>query len=168
MNKTIYDSLQIREIFHLEFLRWLGRKLRIDTFVLKGGVNLRYFFNSFRYSEDMDIDIKGMKVDNLKNTVMKILESPSFQDGLKSYFIERVVLPDITKAKQTETTQRFKIHLITSVGEDLFTKIEFSRREIKGVSVVRSVSDTILRIYKMPPLLVPHYNLQSASYFVTL
>src|SRR3989338_8394394 len=162
MEKEIYTSLQIREVFHLEFLRWFGRKLASDNYCLKGGVNLRFFFKSIRYSEDMDIDIIGARVDKVKKTVMDILSVRGFSDSLKSFGIEKVVPPDITKAKQTETTQRFKIHLLTSAGEDLFTKIEFSRRGMKGAAVIEPVSALILRAYKMAPLLVPHYDADSA------
>ncbi|MCM8831837.1 MAG: nucleotidyl transferase AbiEii/AbiGii toxin family protein [Candidatus Omnitrophica bacterium] len=156
----MYNPLQLREIFHLEFLRWFGRKVK-KNYALKGGVNLRFFFKSFRYSEDMDLDIWQIEVAVLKEIIMKILQSPLFNDGLKSFGIEKVVAPDILKAKQTETTQRFKIHLITSSGEDLFTKIEFSRRGFDEGIVVEPVLDAILRIYKLPPLVVAHYNIQS-------
>ena len=162
MNKLIYNPLQIREVFHLEFLRWFGRKLEADRYVLKGGVNLRLFFKSVRYSEDMDIDIQGTRIDKIKKSVMEILEARGFSDSLKSFGIERILAPDLTKAKQTETTQRFKVHLLTSGGEDLFTKIEFSRRGVKGSSTVEPVSSEILRAYKMAPLLVPHYDAASA------
>ena len=163
MNRPIYTPLQIREIFHLEFLRWFARKLGADSYVLKGGVNLRLFFKSIRYSEDMDIDIKGARVDRIRKTVMDILSAPrGFADSLKSFGIERIIAPDLTKAKQTETTQRFKIHLLTAGGEDLFTKIEFSRRGLKGSQVVEPVANEILRAYKMAPLLVPHYDVASA------
>ena len=162
MNSNIFTSLQIREIFHLEFLRWFSRKLASDRYCLKGGVNLRLFFKSIRYSEDMDIDLIGARVDKVKKTVMDILSVRGFSDSLKSFGIEKVVPPDIHKAKQTETTQRFKIHLLTSSGEDLFTKIEFSRRGMQEAAVVESVSASILRAYKMGPLLIPHYNAASA------
>ena len=162
MNDSIYGPLQIREVFHLEFLRWFGRKLEADCYALKGGVNLRLFFKSIRYSEDMDIDITKVSVQKVKKTVMEILSIRGFSDSLKSFGIERIVSPDLTKAKQTETTQRFKIHLLTSGGEDLFTKIEFSRRGLKGAAVVEPVSSAILRAYKMAPLLVPHYDAASA------
>lgn len=122
---------------------------------------MRFFFNSFRYSEDMDLDISGITVDRLKDMVMQILRAPSFNDTLKPFGIDRVVPPDISKAKQTETTQRFKIHLITSAAEDLFTKVEFSRRGFKGETAVESVSDIILRAYRMSPLVVSHYDIQS-------
>ena len=162
MNQPITHPLQMREVFHLEFLRWFARKLEADRYVLKGGVNLRLFFKSIRYSEDMDIDVKGVRVDKIKKNVMDILEAPGFSDSLKSFGIERIVSPDLTKAKQTETTQRFKIHLLTTGGEDLFTKVEFSRRGLKGSQVVEPVSSEILRAYKMAPLLVPHYDAASA------
>ena len=64
----------------------------------------------------------------------------------------------MTKAKQTETTQRFKIHLITFAGEDLFTKVEFSRRGLKDGIVVKAIPDSILRTYKLIPIIVPHYD----------
>ncbi len=154
--------MQLREIFHLEFLKWLARKINVKYFALKGGINLRFFFNSPRYSEDMDLDIQRIRVDVLKEVVMKILKSISFQENLKTFGIKEVVPPDISKAKQTETTQRFKIHLITFGAEDLFTKIEFSRRGFKGVVDIQTVSTNILRSYKIPPLLVPHYDITSA------
>ena len=156
-----YNYLEIREVFHLEFLRWLAQKLKLTNYVLKGGVNLRFFFRSIRYSEDMDLDITKVNRDVVKEIVMKILQSPSFCDALRVFGIEKVVPPDISKAKQTDTTQRFKVHLITASGEDLFTKVEFSRRGFRGNVVVESVPELILRKYKTPPLLIPHYDIYS-------
>ena len=158
---SVYNSLQLRELFHLEFLRWFGRKIKAEFYSLKGGTNLRFFFNSIRYSEDMDLDVQKVGVHVLRDAVMKILQGQSFQDIFKPFGLERIVPPDISKAKQTETTQRFKIHLITFAGEDLYTKIEFSRRGLKGKVIVQSVSPVVSRTYKMPPLLTPHYDVES-------
>lgn len=162
MDEMAYNQLQLREIFHLEFLRWMGRKIKAENYALKGGVNLRFFFNSFRYSEDMDLDASGIKVDTLKEIVMKILETRSFQEPLRPFGIEKIIPPDISKAKQTETTQRFKVHLLTAAGEDLFTKVEFSRRGFKGETIVQPVSDAVLRAYRLPPLICPHYSAETA------
>lgn len=162
MDEMAYNQLQLREIFHLEFLRWLGRKIKAENYALKGGVNLRFFFNSFRYSEDMDLDASGIKVDTLKETVMKILEAWSFQESLRPFGIEKIIAPDMLKAKQIETTQRFKVHLLTAAGEDLFTKVEFSRRGFKGEITVQPVSDAVLRSYKLSPLVCPHYSAGTA------
>jgi len=157
----VYNSLQLRELFHLEFLRWFGRRIKAKSYALKGGSNLRFFFNSIRYSEDMDLDIRGMEVYMLKDIVMKILQDLSFQDNFKPFGIERLIPPEVSHAKQTETTQRFKVHLMTSAGEDLFTKIEFSRRGFSGKTAVQPVSSVISRAYMLPPLLVPHYDVGS-------
>jgi len=162
MENRIYTPLQLRELFHLEFLRWLGRKIKADSYALKGGANLRFFFKSFRYSEDMDLDARNIRVDMLKDTVMDILCSPSFRDILRPFGIDEIVPPDMSKAKQIETTQRFKVHLLTPKGEDHFSKIEFSRRGFKGKVLVQPVSEVILRAYKFSPLLVPHYDVYSA------
>lgn len=157
-----YNPLQLREIFHLEFLRRLGRKIKAQNYSLKGGANLRFFFSSFRYSEDMDLDLSGIKTGILKEVVMNILTAESFQDNLRPFGIERIVPPDISKAKQTETTQRFKVHLITENKEDLFTKIEFSRRSFGSGIIIQAVSEVILRAYKLPPLLAAHYTAEAA------
>jgi len=161
MNEVLYTPLQLREIFHLEFLRWLSKKIRTDFYVLKGGVNLRFFFKNIRYSEDMDLDIRSIEVEKLKEIVMNILNSSLFQNNLRVFGIEKVIPPDIIKAKQTQTTQRFKIHLITTRGEDLFTKIEFSRRGFKGEISIEPVPEYILREYKITPVIVPHYDIYS-------
>lgn len=158
----MYTPLQLREIFHLEFMRRFSRTIKKGEYAIKGGANLRFFYHSFRYSEDMDIDISGIEVMTLKENVMKILGASSFQESLKPFGINRIVPPNISKAKQTETTQRFKIHILNSAGEDLFTKLEFSRRGFRGQIAVESVCDTILRPYKILPLLLAHYDARSA------
>ena len=162
MSREMYNQLQLREIFHLEFLRRFGRKMKPECYAVKGGVNLRFFFNSIRYSEDMDIDLKGVAVNVVKDTVMDILKNANFRNNLKSYGVEELTLPDMSKAKQTETTQRFKVHLITPSGEDLFTKVEFSRRGFKGDVIVEEASNNVLYPYKMIPLSVSHYSMRSA------
>jgi hypothetical protein len=163
MTNATLDPFSLREVFHLEFLRRLGGTLDPKSYAVKGGVNMRLFFGSARYSEDIDIDLIDIPVHRLKSSVMSLLRSPSFFDSLVSYGIKEVRPPDLFKAKQTETTQRFKIHLITPSGEDFFTKIEFSRRGrgFRGRVAVDFVPDRILRPYRMTPLWVPHYDLDS-------
>ena len=158
----IYNSLQMREVFHIEFLRQLGRKVKSENYAVKGGVNLRLFFKSFRYSEDMDLDASGIRSFQLKEAVMSILASRAFRDNLRPFGVTDITPPDIVKAKQTETTQRFKVHIFSSSGEDLFTKIEFSRRGFTGDIIVSAPDGAVLRAYKLPPILVPHYDGHSA------
>ena len=66
------DSLnpkQSVEIFHLILLGDIGRKLDKQKWALKGGCNLRFFFRSPRYSDDMDLDVRGVPVDVLREKV---------------------------------------------------------------------------------------------------
>jgi hypothetical protein len=93
---------------------------------------------------------------------MDILNSRSFQESFRPFGIERIIPPDMAKAKQTQTTQRFKVHLITLSEEDLFTKMEFSRRGFKQGVNIEHVSDNVLRNYKLLPLVVSHYDVYSS------
>ena len=162
MEEAIYTHLQLRELFHIEFLRLLGRKLKTNNYAVKGGVNLRLFFKSVRYSEDMDLDVAGIGVGELRELVMKILQARSFREGFYAFGISDIIPPDMRVAKQTQTTQRFKVHLITVAGEDLFTKIEFSRRGFDGKVITESVPAVILRDYRLSPLITSHYDARSA------
>jgi predicted nucleotidyltransferase component of viral defense system len=159
----LYNPLELREVFHLEFLRRFGRKIKTEVYALKGGSNLRFFFNSIRYSQDMYIDVNGVEVNVLAGTVLNILKSPSFLDILIPFGIKSIRPPDMNKAKQTQTTQLFKIHIMSKTGEDLFTKVEFSRRGFAGKAVVQPVSSSIVRYYQFAPLLAPHYDMESAA-----
>jgi len=51
--------MQHVECFHLGLLRILEVRLNRATWVVKGGVNLRAWFGSRRYSEDLDLDALG-------------------------------------------------------------------------------------------------------------
>ena len=159
MNLSI---LQRIELFHLIFLRALVRKIPVSCFSVKGGCNLRFFFGSERYSEDIDIDISGVAVHALKNQVMSIFKSGGTIDTARSLGIDQVRPPDLTQDEQTETVQRFKVHLITSAGEDLATKIEFSRRGLDTPIRAEPILPTVLASYRMAPLIVPHYTTVAA------
>ncbi len=157
------DTLGLREVFHLAFLRELVRSVPLSTFVLKGGSNLRFFFGSPRYSEDMDLDAKEIPVHVLRDKVMDILASKVLADTLRTFAVERVVPPRLTAAKQTETVQRFKVHLLTAAGEDLSTKVEFSRRGFDPAVRSEPIPAPVLTPYRLAPLIVPHYGPESAG-----
>lgn len=122
------SDTQIREVFHFCFLERLLKLSDPSLYVLKGGVNLRFFFNSPRYSEDMDIDVVAGSVATLKKNGYKILQDAAFKRSLRLFDIEDIEINDPAKAKQTATTQRFRFGLITPAGHRLPTKVEFSRR----------------------------------------
>ena len=122
------SDAQLREVFHLCFLHRLLKISDTNLYVLKGGVNLRFFFGSPRYSEDMDLDVTAGSVATLKKNGYKILADGAFQRSLRVFDIDAIDVNDPAKAKHTETTQRFGCALIRGSGVRLPTKVEFSRR----------------------------------------
>lgn len=157
------DELQKREVFHLSFLRELTRAVPPTSFAVKGGCNLRFFFGSIRYSEDIDIDVWDVPVHVLRDKVLAILDSSTLLDTLRTFGVERIEPSDPARAKQTETVQRFKLRLVSSAGEILPTRIEFSRREHDAEVRSEPVSTSVLSEYRIAPLIVPHYEARAAT-----
>ena len=159
------NHTELREIFHFCFLERLLKISEINLYILKGGVNLRFFFNSPRYSEDMDIDVLQGNVSTLKKNGYKILNDESFKRKLKAYGIDDLLINDPSKAKHTDTTQRFRLRILTEAGEELPTKIEFSRRtkEEKIYSqCIEKINIEIARKYKCLSFLCQHYTGETA------
>ena len=148
------------ELFHLLFLRHLGDKLDKNLYALKGGCNLRFFFRSIRYSEDMDLDIKTIAKDTLKVKVEKILDSTAFKQNLQARDLE---IGELSAPKQTETTQRWKIALRWKHSAvPLRTKVEFSRRGITDPIAFEAIESEIIRNYELSSILANHYTKESA------
>ncbi|MCH8867230.1 MAG: nucleotidyl transferase AbiEii/AbiGii toxin family protein [Proteobacteria bacterium] len=156
----MYSDTQIREVFHFCFLDRLLKISDPSIYVLKGGVNLRFFFNSPRYSEDMDIDVLAGDVATLKKNGYKILKDAAFRRSLRVFDIDDIEINDPGKAKQTKTTQRFRFGLITPTGQRLPTKVEFSRRA-QGTSddaVVELIDPDIALQYRKLAFRCQHYG----------
>jgi len=150
-----YMPRQYVELFHLLFLSQLGRKLDKKIYALKGGCNMRFFFKSPRYSEDIDIDVQMITVDILRKRVNSILKSKPFMDILQVRDIE---IEHITEQKQTETTQRWKLGLfVPQIEKPLPTKIEFSRRGLEEPIIFERISPEIIRAYELYPIMANHY-----------
>lgn len=157
----IYSARQYIELFHLLFLNQLSLKLDKKCYALKGGANMRFFFKSPRYSDDIDFDLQAVKVDTLKKKVDDIFRSRPFHDILQTRNIQ---IEHAAAPKQTETTQRWKLGLTCPLmKQTLPTKIEFSRRRLYSDTVrFEFIAPEIIRRYEMPLLLVSHYSPESA------
>jgi hypothetical protein len=149
------------EHFHLQFCRLFMSGPDRTTFAIKGGCNLRFFFESIRYSEDIDIDVVGHIADHvLRDRVTKTLRSQPLASVLQSrgIRIERVTAP-----KQTETTQRWKVELaVQGHAFPLHTKIEFSRRPQRDAAVVERISLGLARMQGVVPFVAAHYPVPAA------
>jgi predicted nucleotidyltransferase component of viral defense system len=154
-------SIQHVECFHLVLLRLLEARLDRSIWVVKGGVNLRAWFGSHRYSEDLDIDVVRGQPHLLREKVDKLLASGSFTNLLATQGLR---LERSTKPKQTDTTQRWKFQIIgEGVSVPMPTRVEFSRRGTGGEEyVLEAANPQILRSYGLPAPTVNHYTAQAA------
>jgi hypothetical protein len=161
------SDTRIREVFHFSFLDRLLKLSDPGLYILRGGVNLRFFFSSPRYTEDMGIDVLAGSVSTLEKNGYKILNDRGFRRSLRSFGIADIEINDPAKSKQTETTQRFRCGLVTQAGLRLPTKVEFSRRKdspVKrdrgpdGESEVTLIDAEIARNYRRLAFRCPHYT----------
>jgi predicted nucleotidyltransferase component of viral defense system len=158
-NMRTYSAKQTIELFHLIFLLQFSKTVDKKLFVLKGGCNLRFFMQSIRYSQDMDLDIATIAKATLQKNVEKILASSSFQQHLK---INNFSLQDFSAAKQTTTTQRWKLSLqLQGQHLPLHTKIEFSRRyDLTNTAsyLLQQIDPLLLSSYALHQIFVNHYT----------
>lgn len=148
------------ELFHLLFLKQLGERIDKQHFALKGGCNLRFYFKSIRYSEDIDLDVKVVAKDTLKNQVSKILTTPPFLQVLQT---RKITITDVNPAKQTETTRQWKVRIQGPASRlSIPTKIEFSRRGMERGTRFEPIDAELISNYQLYPVLSNHYELSSA------
>lgn len=151
------------ECFHLGFLAVLRTRLDEGRYVLKGGANLRYFFASVRYSEDIDLDIAGVPGWKLEEQIDKTLSSDALNIVLRAAGV-RVLADEVTKPKQTDTSRRWKIP-VTAAGlsQPVRTKVEFSNRNGEDRFGLETVPGEVVRPYAMRPPSAQHYYLAPAT-----
>jgi hypothetical protein len=134
---------------------------RPSRYVLKGGANLRYFFESVRYSEGIDLDAAGIERWELEDKVDGVLGASALPVLLRG---GGLAVEGFSKPKQTETTQRWKIALtLAGRNEPLRTKIEFSRRNGDDRHVLESVPARVVAAYALRSPSVRHYDAQAAT-----
>jgi hypothetical protein len=149
------SAAQITELFHIAFLDVLSKRLDPTRYVLKGGANLRYFFGSVRYSEDIDLDITGVPEWRLAEKVNAVLSSPPMQALLRAGGLR---VAESSHPKQTETTQRWKVG-VEARGQALLTrtKIEFSYRNGDDRYRLEPVPSELVEPYALRPPSIQHY-----------
>jgi predicted nucleotidyltransferase component of viral defense system len=146
---------QVTELFHVAFLDLLSKRFEVDRYVLKGGANLRYFFGSVRYSQDVDLDVEGIPAWRLNEKIDALLSSVPMTILLRSAGIS---VAERSNPKRTDTTQRWKFGLDAPGHPDLIrTKIEFSYREEAGEYLIEPIPRRIVEPYALRSPLVAHY-----------
>jgi hypothetical protein len=150
------SNAQITELFHVAFLDVLSGRLDPARYVLKGGANLRYFFESLRYSEDIDLDINGVEPWGLEEKVDGVLDSGAMKVLLR---IGGLAIAESSKPKQTATTRRWKVGIEVSGRSELVrTKIEFSNRNGEQRYRLEAIPSHIVAPYALRSPSVQHYT----------
>lgn len=158
---TTRSDAQHIEVFHLLFLQVLTAHSH-NWFILKGGANLRYYFGSVRYSNDIDLDFFGRDGAHVERSVDAALSGRALtvllgQQGLQ--------LGESTKPKQTDTTRRWKLGLERpgAAGSLIRTKVEFSNRGVDSDDVLfESIPRQIVVPYAVHPASLSHYGSTAA------
>jgi len=163
--KIVQSNVEAREAVHVLLLRELQRVGSGNAVVLKGGVNLRLFFGSVRYSEDMDLDGRPEWSHAIRSTVAGIFDSRRFQASLRELGL-RGLDPGEGVNKDTETVFRYKFGIIGRGEVTYPTKVEVSFRtpDAADQSVLEPVGDGFTSAYLGggQSLAVEHYDRPAA------
>jgi hypothetical protein len=152
---------ELIECFHLAFLTALTQRVDPASIALKGGANLRYFFNSVRYSEDIDFDVVSGAAWKLREQVGAVLGSPALLLLLRS---SQISIAQVNESKQTETTQRWKLLLASPASpRPISTKIEFSRRNGDQRWQIGQIPERVVEPYALRPPTILHYLAPAAT-----
>lgn len=151
-----HDAVAIEQ-FHLTFLRVFSSAHRPDQYVLKGGANLRYFFDSVRYSNDIDFGSVAGDRWKLEQAIDGVLGGKALGSILR---ISGMRVVEFSKPKQTDTTQRWKVGLEKDGrAATIRTKIEFSRRVNDHRFEMVQIPQRIVDPYGIVPPTVQRYGL---------
>jgi hypothetical protein len=148
------------EMFHLAFVGLLGARLDKSLYAIKGGANLRFFFGSPRYSEDIDFDVRKIARGTLRTNVERVLGGPAIERQLA---VADIRVDEWSAPKQTDTTQRWKVRLaIASRSTSVPTKVEFSRRGLDDGVEFGPVLPSVVAAHGLAPVRAAHYNKPAA------
>jgi Nucleotidyl transferase AbiEii toxin, Type IV TA system len=152
-----------RELVHLLILQELADVRRGGGVIVKGGVNLRLFFDSLRYSEDMDLDGNADGSAEIRTRIERLFDDPAFTRRLQALGI-RGLDPGQGPNKDTDTTFRYKFGVIGGGGVRYPTKVEVSFREHHDADEVLAEPppQAILDAFGLQSFEVRHYALNAA------
>jgi len=152
-----------RELVHLLILQRVVGLRDGGGVTVKGGVNLRLFFSSVRYSEDMDLDGTGEASAAIRSCLKGVFEDRQFTERLQRHGV-RGLDPGEGPNKDTETTFRYKFGVIVGGGVRYPTKVEVSFRARSPAD--RMVSEPpeagILKSFGLASVELRHYVREAA------
>jgi Nucleotidyl transferase AbiEii toxin, Type IV TA system len=118
--------VQVAESFHLAFLQALATRANLTAWALKGGDNLRFFYSSDRFSEDIDLDTFDIEPWAFQERVDQALASDLLKRtlGILGLRIEYV-----NPKERSETKSKWVVGIgRQSETDPVYTQIEVSHR----------------------------------------
>ena len=118
--------VQVAESFHLAFLQALATRANLTAWALKGGDNLRFFYSSDRFSEDIDLDTFDIEPWAFQERVDQALASDLLKRtlGILGLRIEYV-----NQKERSETKSKWVVGIgRQSETDPVYTQIEVSHR----------------------------------------
>lgn len=156
---TPISDLEAREAFHALLLAHLPESYRAPgggqqaPLRLKGGVNLRLFHRSERFSEDMDFDLTPDRGPQFLTHLRKLLlESPPLRRALLRAGIEDLTVSVLDGGGPGSAGFKQKVQLICG-GVPLPTKIEGSYREetLPAEAIAQPIPAPFVTRYRLEP-----------------
>jgi len=148
------EGAKLVELLHLALLQVMPSHLPVSDYAVKGGANLRLFYDSRRRSQDIDFDYLGSRFEAVEAGLDAALASRAFRDLLR---VAGVTMSEPTKPKQTPTTRRWKFS-VAGPGAHLNTKIEFSGRDGTDTEhAIEAARDDIGRAIGLRVVRAEHY-----------
>ena len=127
------NDLELVQGFHIAFLTALAQSADIRGWALKGGGNMRFFYGSRRFSEDIDLDATGAATFTRK--VERAFESTLMQKQLAAIGTR---MTEFYPKDRSDTKERWNLKLV-----------------IPGVPVEQGVASTKIEISYRPYPAIP-------------
>lgn len=143
------NPVEIAESFHLAFLQALATRANLSAWALRGGGNLRFFYGSERFSEDIDLDTFDIEPWAFQDRVDQTLASDLLGRtlGLLGSRIDY-----LNPKERSETKSKWVVGVRQpSDAEPVYTQIEVSHREYpyREFAKVEPVTETAVARYSV-------------------
>jgi predicted nucleotidyltransferase component of viral defense system len=157
------DKLAIAEAFHLAFLSALQTSAGHDRFALKGGGNLRFFYRSLRYSEDIDLDVFVADPRRFAPKMERAINSPAMERLLT---VLGIAIMSRTVHERSTTREKWEIVLSHPAAEEpARTRVDLSYRSrdlLPGVRVEPVPAEVMNRYAPLVAPVIGHYLPEAA------
>lgn len=139
--------IQIAESFHLAFLQALATRANLAAWALKGGGNLRLFYLSERFSEDIDLDTFDIEPWALQDRIDQTLASDLLKRTL-GVLGSRIEYANPKERSETKSKWVIGLRHPSETGP-VYTQVEVSHREYpyRNFVKVEPVSQAVVTPY---------------------